>query len=144
VLSTVRSERLLTAQLDDNLLFRGFVGLTMDDPLGAPSTFRKNRQRWLEGEVARACFDQVLARARERDRLSDEHCTVDGPLIEAWAGQQSCKRKAAEPTAAPPDDSGNPRIDCRGERRPNATHAATTDPAARRYKKAKGPEATRC
>jgi transposase len=140
VLYTVRSERLLMEQLNYNLLFRWFVGLNMDDPIWDPSTFSKNRERLLEGDVARAFFDQVLGQARERGLLSDEHFTVDGTLLEAWAGQKSFKRKKAEPPS-PPDDPGNPSIDFRGERRTNATHASTTDPEARLYKKAKGQEA---
>jgi transposase len=141
VLYTVRSERLLMEQLAYNLLFRWFVGLNMDDPIWDASTFSKNRERLLAGDVAHAFFDQVLAQARERELLSDEHFTVDGTLIEAWAGQKSFKRKEAESSTPPPDDPGNPSIDFRGERRTNATHASTTDPEARLYKKAKGQEA---
>jgi transposase len=141
VLYTVRSERLLMEQLDYNLLFRWFVGLNMDDPIWDASTFSKNRERLLEGEVAHAFFAQVLAQARERALLSDDHFTVDGTLIEAWAGQKSFKRKDTVPPEPPPDDPGNPSIDFRGERRTNATHASTTDPEARLYKKAKGQEA---
>ncbi len=141
VLYTIRSERLLMEQLDYNLLFRWFVGVNMDDPIWDPSTFSKNRERLLEGDVAHAFFDQVLAQAQERELLSDEHFTVDGTLIEAWAGQKSFKRKTAEPPPSPPDDPGNPSIDFRGERRSNATHASTTDPEARLYKKATGQEA---
>ena len=144
VLYTVRSERLLMEQLDYNLLFRWFVGLNMDDPVWDPSTFSKNRERLLEGDVAHALFEQVLAQAREHELLSDEHFTVDGTLIEAWAGQKSFRRKEAEPPAPPPDDPGNPSIDFRGERRTNATHASTTDPDARLYKKATGQEAKLC
>ena len=118
------------AQLNDNLLFRWFVGLNMDDPIWEASTFSKNRERLLEGDVAPACFDRVLAQARECALWADEHFTVDGTLIEAWAGQQSCKRKAVMPPS-PPDDPGNPSIDFRGERRTNAPHASTTDPEAR-------------
>jgi transposase len=140
VLYTVRSERLLIEQLNYNLLFRWFVGLNMDDPIWDASTFSKNRERLLEGDVAHAFFDRVLAQARERALLSDEHFTVDGTLIEAWAGQKSFKRKGVEPPE-PPDDPGNPSIDFRGERRTNATHASTTDPEARLYKKATGQEA---
>jgi transposase len=138
VLYTVRSERLLMEQLDDNLLFRWFVGRNMADPVWAPSTFSKNRERLLEGDVARAFFDQVLAQAREHDLLSDEHFTVDGTLIEAWAGQKSFKRKEAAPPSSPPDDPSHPSLDFRGERRTNTTHASTTDPEARWYNKAKG------
>jgi transposase len=141
VLYTVRSERLLMEQLDYNLLFRWFVGLNMDDPIWDASTFSKNRERLLAGDVAHAFFDQVLAQARERNLLSDEHFTVDGTLIEAWAGQKSFKRKGSAPPASPPDDPGNPSIDFRRERRTNATHASTTDPEARLYKKATGQEA---
>jgi IS5 family transposase len=128
-------------QLDYNLLFRWFVGLNMDDPVWDPSTFSKNRDRLLEGDVAHTFFDQVLAQARRHDLLSDEHFTVDGTLIEAWAGQKSFKRKATDTPGPPPDDLGNPSLDCRGERRTNATHASTTEPEARLYKKAKGQEA---
>jgi transposase len=141
VLYTVRSERLLMEQLDYNLLFRWFVGLNMDDPIWDASTFSKNRERLLGGDIAHAFFDQVLAQARERNLLSDEHFTVDGTLIEAWAGQKSFKRQDAAPPASPPGDPGNPSIDFRGERRTNATHASTTDPEARLYKKATGQEA---
>ena len=141
VLYTIRSERLLMEQLDYNLLFRWFVGLNMDDAVWDATVFSKNRERLLAGEVAQAFFDRVLARARERGLLSDDHFTVDGTLIEAWAGQKSFKGKEAEPPAPPPDDPGNPSIDFRGERRTNATHSSTTDPEARLYKKAKGHEA---
>ena len=89
VLYTVRSERLLMEQLDYNLLFRWFVGLNLDDPVWNPTVFSKNRERLLEGEIASAFFNQVLAQAREHDLLSDHHFTVDGTLLEAWAGQKS-------------------------------------------------------
>jgi len=144
VLYTIRSERLLMEQLNYNLLFRWFVGLNMDDPIWDPSTFSKNRERLLEGDVAHAFFAQVLGQAREHDLLSDEHFTVDGTLIEAWAGQKSFKRKEAALPSPPPDDPSNPSINFRGERRTNATHASTTDPEARLYKKAKGQEAELC
>jgi transposase len=141
VLYTIRSERLLMEQLNYNLLFHWFVGLNMDDPVWESSTFSKNRARLLEGDVARAFFDQVLTQARERDLLSDEPFTVDGTLIEAWAGQKSFKRKPPETPPPPPDDPGNPSVDVRGERRTNATQASTTDPEARLYPKATGQEA---
>ena len=144
VLYTVRSERLLMEQLDYNLLFRWFVGLNMDDAVWDPSTYSKNRERLLEGDIAHTFFNQVLAQAQERQLLSDEHFTVDGTLIEAWAGQKSFKRKASELPEEPPDDPGNPSINFRGERRTNVTHASTTDPEARLYKKAKGQEAKLC
>jgi hypothetical protein len=117
--------------------------LNLDDAIWAPSTFRKNRERWLAGDVAHAFFDQVLAQARERDLWSDEHCTVDGTRLEAWAGQQSCTRQESARPAPPPDDPGPPSIDVRGERRTHATHASTTEPDARLDKKATGQEAKR-
>jgi hypothetical protein len=143
VLYPVRSERLLMAQRDDTLLLRWVVGRTMADPIGDASTFRKHRERWLAGDVAHAFLAQVLAQAREHVLLSADHCTVDGTLSEAWAGQKRVKRKETVPPEPPPDDPGHPSLDCRGERRTTATPASTTDPEARRSKKATGPEATR-
>ena len=93
VLYTVRCERLLLEQLDYNLLVRWFVGLNMDDPVWDPTVFSKNRERLLKGAVAQAFFEQVLKLARQKDLLSDEHFTVDGTLIEAWAGQKSFQKK---------------------------------------------------
>ena len=143
VLYTVRSERLLMEQLDYNLLFRWFVGLHIDDPVWDATVFTKNRDRLLEGDVAQAFFDQVLAQARTRQLLSAEHFTVDGTLIEAWAGQKSFKPTATR-VETPVDDPGNPTVDFHGERRTNATHQSTTDPEARLYKKAAGQEAKLC
>ena len=93
VLYSVRSERLLMEQLQYNLLFRWFVGLDMDDAVWTPTTFTKNRERLLEGDIARAFFEDIVAQARERRLLSDEHFTVDGTLLEAWAGQKSFQRE---------------------------------------------------
>jgi len=143
VLYTVRSERMLMEQLDYNFLFRWFVGLNLDDPVWDPTVFTKNRERLLAGDIADGFFDQVLVQARQRKLLSDEHFTVDGTLIEAWAGQKSFKRKE-DSEQPPPEDPGNPSIDFRGEKRTNATHSSTTDPEARLYKKAKGQEAKLC
>lgn len=140
ILYTVRSERMLMEQLEYNLLFRWFVGLNVDDPVWDVTVFTKNRDRMLAGDVAGALFAAVLAQARKESLLSDEHFTVDGTLIEAWAGQKSFKRKSADDPEES-DDPGNPSIDFRGERRTNATHESTTDPEARLYKKAKGQEA---
>jgi transposase len=95
VLYTVRSERLLMEQLDYNLLFRWFVGLNMDDPVWDATVFTKNRERLLAAEIAQAFFEQVMAQARERGLLSDEHFTVDATLIEASAGVKSFKKKGA-------------------------------------------------
>jgi transposase len=143
VLYSFRSERLLMEELQYNLLFRWFVGLDLDAPVWDVTVFTKNRDRVVAGEVATAFFEQVLAQAKTHRLLSDEHFTVDGTLIEAWAGQKSFKKRAAQP-APPPDDPGNPSVDFRGERRTNATHASTTDPEARLYKKAAGQEAKLC
>jgi transposase len=140
VLYTVRSERLLLEQLDYNLLFRWFVGLNMDDPVWDATVFSKNRERLLKGAVAQAFFEQVLKLARQKDLLSDEHFTVDGTLIEAWAGQKSFQKKDP-PAGPPPDDPGNPTVDLNGEKRSNQTHQSKTDPEARLYKKGPGKEA---
>jgi transposase len=139
VLYSVRSERLLMEQLQYNLLFRWFVGLDMDDAVWTPTTFTKNRERLLEGDIARAFFEDIVAQARERRLLSDEHFTVDGTLLEAWAGQKSFKRRN-QPSDSP-DDPGNPTINFHGERRSNQTHQSTTDADSRLFKKAKGHEA---
>jgi len=140
VLYTIRSERLLMEQLDYNLLFRWFVGLNMDDPVWVPTVFSKNRERLLEGEVAEAFFDEVLREARDRDLLSDEHFTVDGTLLEAWASQKSFRPTDA-PASGDHDDPGNPTVSFRGQRRSNATHRSVTDPEARLAKKGVGKEA---
>jgi transposase len=143
LLYTVRSERQLMEQLDYNLLFRWFVGLSMDDPVWDVTVFTKNRERLLAGEITKALFQQVVSQARAQGLISAEHFTVDGTLIEAWAGQKSFQRKQGKPTP-PPDDPGNPSIDFHGERRSNATHQSTTDPQSRLYKKAAGQEAKLC
>jgi len=143
VLYTIRSERLLMEQLDYNLLFRWFVGLNADEAVWDATVFSKNRDRLLDGDVAQAFFTEVLELAREHELLSDEHFTVDGTLLEAWAGQKSFKRKGVPPTE-PPTDAGNVDVDFRGEPRSNATHESTTDPEARLFKKAKGQEAKLC
>jgi transposase len=139
VLYSVRSERLLMEQLQYNLLFRWFVGLDLDDPVWTPTTFTKNRDRLLDGDIARAFFEDIVAQARSQRLLSDEHFTVDGTLLEAWAGQKSFRRKGQRPT--PPDDRGNPTVDFHGEPRLNDTHESTTDPDARLFKNGKGKEA---
>jgi transposase len=139
VLYTIRSERLLMEQLDYNLLFRWFVGLEMDDPVWNATVFTKNRERLLTGEIARGFFERAVAQARERDLLSDEHFTVDGTLVEAWASLKSFKRR--DDVSGPPDDPGNPTVNFHGERRSNDTHASTTDPEARLARKGKAQEA---
>src|SRR6266540_7572526 len=128
VLYTVRSERMLMEQLDYNLLFRWFVGLTMDDPIWDVTVFSKNRDRLLEGDVARAFFAKVMEEAGRRGLLSDEHFTVDGTLIEANASMKSFRKKGDDP----PEDGGrNAATDFRGEKRSNRTHESRTDPDAK-------------
>jgi transposase len=140
ILYTVRSERLLMEQLQYNLLFRWFVGLNMDEPVWVATVFSKNRDRLLEGEIANLFFSGVLAQARAADLLSDEHFSVDGTLIEAWAGQKSFQRKDGG-EKSPPDDAGNPTVDFHGEKRRNDTHESTTDADARLARKSSGHEA---
>jgi transposase len=142
VLYSVRSERLLMEQLEYNLLFRWFVGLGMDEPVWNPTVFSKNRDRLLGGKVADLFFAEVVAEAKRRKLLSDEHFTVDGTLIEAWAGTKSFRPRDTE--SRPTDDPGNPTVDFRGEKRRNETHASTTDPEARLYRKSGGTEAKLC
>ena len=139
VLYTIRSERMLMEQLEYNLLFRWFVGLNVDEPVWVPSVFSKNRDRLMEGDIAQRFFDQVLAQAEGAGLTSDEHFSVDGTLIEAWASQKSFQRKD-RPEQAPPDDPGNPTVDFRGEKRSNDTHESTTDPDARLARKSGGHE----
>lgn len=135
-LYTIRSERQLMEQLDYNLLFRWFVGLGIDDAVWSPTTFSKNRDRLLDGDIAAAFFEVILIHADTTRLLSDEHFTVDGTLLEAWASHKSFQRRDTPP--APPDDPGNPTVNFRGEQRRNATHQSTTDPDARLYKKGAG------
>lgn len=144
LLYTVRSERLLMEQLNYNFLFRWFVGLNIDDPVWDVTVFTKNRDRLLKGKVADAFFEAVVVQAKERNLLADEHFTVDGTLIDAWAGQKSFKRKDDDKAAkTPPEDKdpGNPSVDFHGERRSNDTHQSTTDPEALLARKGKGKEA---
>lgn len=141
VLYSVRSERMLMEQLDYNLLFRWFVGLNMDDVIWDATVFSKNRQRLLVGDIAEAFFAAVLKQARQRDLLSDEHFTVDGTLLEAWAGQKSFRRMDddQQPPAASGEERGsNPTINFHGERRSNETHRSTTDPDAMLARKSRG------
>jgi len=133
-LYSVRSERMLMEQLDYNMLFRWFVGLSLDDAIWDVTVFTKNRDRLLEAEVARKFLDAVVEQARGRRLLSNEHYSVDGTLLKAWAGQKSFKKKGTDKTP-PPDDPGNPTVNFRGEKRSNQTHQSTTDPEARLYRK---------
>jgi transposase len=137
-LYTIRSERQLMEQLDYNLLFRWFVGLGMDDAVWVPTTFTKNRDRLLEGDIAAAFFAAVVQQAQTARLLSAEHFTVDGTLLEAWASHKSFRPRDEDP---PPPAGGNPTVNFHGQRRANDTHQSTTDPDARLYKKARGREA---
>jgi transposase len=137
---SVRSEALLMEQLDYNLLFRWFVGLNTDEVVWDATTFTKNRDRLLDGAIAQEFFTAIQAQARAQGLLSDEHFTVDGTLLEAWASHKSFQRKD-HPSPPRDDDPSNPTIDFHGERRSNATHQSTTDPEARLCRKGKGREA---
>jgi len=139
MLYSIRSERLLMEELDYNILYRWFVGLSLDDAVWDATTFTKNRDRLLEGDIAEAFFTEVLAAIKTDGLLSDEHFTVDGTLLEAWASHKSFKPKGG--AGRPPDDPKNPTVNFHGETRRNDTHQSTTDPDARLYKKAIGREA---
>src|SRR5450759_429098 len=142
-LYTVRSERLFCEQLDYNLLFRWFLDMDVAEPSFDHSTFSRNRARLLEHDLAREFFTRVVAQARSLQLLSDEHFTVDGTLVEAWASLKSFKPRHQGPTQ-PPDDPGNPTVNFHGERRSNATHQSTSDPEAKLAKKGAGKEAKLC
>jgi len=139
MLYSIRSERLLVEELDYSVLYRWFVGLSMDDPVWDATTFTKNRDRLLEGDIADAFFAEVLTAIKQEGLLSDEHFTVDGTLLEAWASHKSFHPKDA--ARRPPDDPKNPTVNFHGQTRRNDTHQSTTDPDARLYKKAVGREA---
>jgi len=139
MLYSIRSERLLMEELDYNILYRWFVGLSLDDPVWDATTFTKNRDRLLDGDVADAFFTEVLAAIKADGLLSDEHFTVDGTLLEAWASHKSFQPK--DTSRRPPDDPKNPTVNFHGHTRRNDTHQSTTDPDARLYKKAVGREA---
>ena len=143
VLYSVRSERMLMEQLSYNMLFRWFVGLNMDDVVWDATTFSKNRDRLLAGEIADEFFAAVLDLARAKEFLSDEHFTVDGTLVEGWASLKSFQPKddAARSNNDKPDDPGNPTVNFHGQKRSNKTHQSTTDADLRLYKKTKGSEA---
>ena len=137
---SVRSERLLMEEIDYSILFRWFVGLNLDDAVWDATTFTKNRDRLLEAAVAKEFLAQVVERARGARLVSDEHFTVDGTLLEAWASLKSFQPKGSEANQ-PPDDPGNPSIDFHGEKRSNQTHESTTDGDAKLARKGLGKEA---
>src|SRR6478735_5894135 len=139
MLYSVRSERLLMEEIDYSVLFRWFVGMNLDEAGWDVTVFTKNRDRLLDGDVARDFLCEVVNQAREQNLTSDEHFTVDGTLIEAWASLKSFQCK--EQKNPPPDDPGNPTIDFHGETRSNQTHESTTDPDALLARKGSGKEA---
>src|SRR5277367_4551517 len=141
---TIRSERQLMERLEFDLLFRWFVGIGVDDPAWDHSSFTKNRDRLLEGDIAAKLLGAVLAQPRVKRLLSTDHFSVDGTLIEAWASMKSFKPKEG-PHEPPPDGGGrNREADFHGQKRSNDTHASTTDPDARLYRKGKGKETKLC
>jgi transposase len=147
MLYTVRSERMLMEQLEYNLLFRWFVGLSANEPVWHPTVFTKNGDRLLEGAVAEEFFSLVLQQARQKRLLSDDHFTVDGTLIEAWAGQKSfqVKKDVQDPKLpTPPNAGSNPTVNFRKEHRRNETHRSLTDPFARLFRKSRGTESKLC
>jgi transposase len=143
---SIRSERQLMEQMDYNLLFRWFVGLSMDAPVWDATVFTKNRDRLLAGDVATKFLAAVVAQARRRDLLSDDHFSVDGTMIDAWASMKSFQPRGADkdgpgggPSGGGPSGGGrNAERDFRGEKRSNATHVSTTDPDAQLYRKGQG------
>ena len=141
---SIRSERLLMERLEYDLLFRWFVGIGVDDPAWDHSTFSKNRDRLLEGDIAAKFLAAVLAQPRVRRLLSSDHFSVDGTLIEAWASMKSVRPKDGSDGPPAGDGGRNAEADFQGQRRTNDTHASTTDPDARLYKKGKGKEAKLC
>jgi transposase len=144
MLYSVRSERLLMEEIDYSILFRWFVGLNLDERVWDATSFTKNRDRLLEAAVAKEFLSQVVERARAAGLVSDEHFTVDGSLLEAWASLKSFQPKEPQEedkSATPTDDPGNPTVDFHGAKRSNATHESKTDPDALLARKGKGKEA---
>ena len=139
MLYSVRSERLLMEEIDYSVLFRWFVGMNLDESVWDVTVFTKNRDRLLKGDVAREFLMEVVDQARAKKLTSDEHFTVDGTLMEAWASLKSFQRKGRKNT--PPDDPGNPTVNFHGEKRCNQTHESTTDPDALLARKGTGKEA---
>jgi transposase-like protein DUF772/DDE family transposase len=151
---SIRSERLLMERLEYDLLFRWFVGIGVDDAAWDHSVFSKNRDRLLEGDIAAKFLAAVMAQPRVKKLLSTDHFSVDGTLIEAWASMKSIKPKSPSSGADPEDGSGEPPAEAgggrnaeanfHGQQRSNETHASTTDPEARLYRKGAGKEAKLC
>src|SRR5512143_322229 len=144
-LFSVRSERQFCEQLDYNVLFRWFLDMNMVEESFDPTVFTKNRERLMEHEVGRRFFDAVVGQAREAGLMSDDHFTVDGTLIEAWASMKSFRPKGEKASERPTDgDPGNSTVDFHGEKRSNKTHESTTDPESRLMRKSRGKEAKLC
>jgi transposase len=141
---SVRSERQLMERLEYDLLFRWFVGIGVDEPVWDHSTFSKNRERLLEGTIAARFLSSLMAQPRVKQLLSTEHFSVDGTLVQAWASMKSFKLVDSPHDPAPPAGGRNAETDFRGETRSNATHASTTDPDAKLYRKGPGMEARLC
>jgi len=141
---TIRSERQLMEQLDYNLLFRWFVGLSMDAPVWDATVFSKNRDRLIAGEIAAKLLAAVLSQARVKALLSDEHFSVDGTLVDAWASMKSFRPKDDPDDDGAPPAGRNAERNFRGEKRSNETHASTTDPDAKLYRKGNGQSSRLC
>lgn len=144
ILYSIRSERMLVEQLDYNLLFRWFVGLSMDDKVWDHSTFSKNRDRLIAHDVATQFFVIIRRLAEKADLLSNDHFSVDGTLIEAWASMKSFRPKDDQDQDPPASGGRNAEVDFKGQKRKNDTHQSTTDPDCRLLKKGKGKEAKLC
>ena len=134
ILYSIRSERLLCEQLDYNLLFRWFVGLSIDEPIWDHSSFTKNRDRLIEAKVARKLLRRMVRKAKKAQLLSNEHFSVDGTLIESWAAVKSMRRRDGKDE--PPGPGRNPAVDFHGEKRSNETHVSPSDPQAKLFRKA--------
>lgn len=138
ILYGIRSERLLLEQIDFNFLYRWFIGMKADDKIWDETVFSKNRERLLKGEIADKLFERVIVLANKKNLISDEHFTVDGTLVEAWASLKSFQKKDARKKRKDDGDPRNPSVDFHGEKRSNETHESKTDPDARLYRKSKG------
>jgi IS5 family transposase len=144
-LFSIRSETQLCEQLHFNLMYRWFLDMDMHEQVFDPTTFTKNRDRLMDHEVAREFFLRVVAHARSKHLLSQDHFTVDGTLIEAWASLKSLRPKGEKPEdREPPDDKGNPSVNFHGEKRGNDTHESTTDPEAKLARKGHNVAAKLC
>ena len=139
-----RSERILLEQIDFNLLYRWFVGLSADDKVWDETVFSKNRDRLLNEEIIHTLFLHIVDVAKKKGLLSSEHFSVDGTLIQSWASLKSLKRKDGTDDRKDDGDKGNPSVDFHGEKRSNATHESSTDPEALLYTKSKGTAARLC